>query len=119
MVLFLLSKTLYPGPTEYDNKSLLISTKCLVYICARVFFNFQEIISTQWPPSESHKRSQGCQFACITLQRERESMEEYIKASKQMFGLCHLLMCQAITHTIFNTSPLMNYPTDFTATQCM
>lgn len=37
MVLFLLSKALYPGPADCDNKSSLMSNKCAVYMLRESF----------------------------------------------------------------------------------
>lgn len=75
MVLFLRSKTLDPGPADFDNKNLLLSNNCAVYMLPRNNFD-------RMPPSESHKRSQGGQFTCTTLRRKRENKEKYNKASK-------------------------------------
>lgn len=78
MVLFLLSKALYSGPADCDNKSSLMSNKCAVRMLQYwTFLTFQKIISTECPPSESHKRSQGGQFDWTTLQRQRENKEKY------------------------------------------
>lgn len=83
MVLFLLSKALYPGPARSYNKSLLILSKCAGYMLQERFERFQQLILTECPPpSKSHGRAQGGQFACTTQLRKRENMEKYNKASK-------------------------------------
>lgn len=52
MVLFLLSKALYSGPADCDNKSSLMSNKCAVRMLQYwTFLTFQKIISTECPPA--------------------------------------------------------------------
>lgn len=74
--MFLLSKALYPGPAYCDNKSLLKSNTCAVYML-RESFNLPKDYYDRMPPRKSHKRSQGGQFNSWGKGRIRKNIIKY------------------------------------------